>query len=467
MDLWMCVTSFIPTNVIYNSSFEQFSHTMATKNISKEFISSSEESDLSDSESVSIEFSEPDTTAKRDCTTSSGSQTEKAGSSSRSSKEKHSSSHQKRDRKEKRRSSKDKSHKYHSRSESGTLEEASKKHNQESVAAELSGRPVELFKKLLPPGSKNVTSVVVMAPSSQPSDVRNQSPTMTTTSVQPTVENCAGQPGASSGPSGVTGTGHDLTARQSSEEDSHSRKGGPNIRKTRKKGSVQGPWQCRLCNAPPLQTKGGTCRHYKAHYVWWDSHTDALVQMNDKERAQQELVEEMRAHIPKVPSASDTGASPVYYDRTRHGFMGPRNEPSSARGIPPREYTSSSEMPSDSDSSEHSMRKGRVTISEPTLRIPTRPHKPVTGTRDRRMITHSPVESTNPIFAPPVDWCQATEPVPDPDCVWIEYWIVMDCVWIGRRTDGRMDGLTDGRTDGRTNERMDRSEGRMDEWIFT
>ena len=36
------------------------------------------------------------------------------------------------------------------------------------------------------------------------------------------------------------------------------------------------------------------------------------------------------------------------------------------------------------------------------------------------MITHSPVESTNPIFAPPVDWCQATEPVPDPDCVWIE-----------------------------------------------
>ena len=384
-----------PTNVIYNSTFEKLGHTMAKKNISKEFISSSDESDLSDCERVSIGFSEPDTTANRDRTTSSGSQTEKASSSSRSSKEKHSSNHQKRDRREKRRSSKDRSHKHHSRSESGTHEEASKKPNQESVAAESSGRPVELFKKPLPPGNKNVTSVVVMVPSS---DVRNQSPTKTTTSVQPTVGNGAGQPGASSGPSGVTETGHDLTARPSSEEDSRRRQGGPNVRTTRKQRSVPGPWQCQLCNAPPLQTRGGIRRHYKAHYVWWDSHTDALVPMNDAERAQQELVKEMRAHIPSVPSALATGASPIQYDRTRHNFMGPRNEPSSARGVPPRENTSSSEMPSDSDSSEPSRREGRVTIPEPTVRIPTRPQKPVTGNRDRRMITHSPVESTNHIL---------------------------------------------------------------------
>ena len=78
----------------------------------------------------------------------------------------------------------------------------------------------------------------------------------------------------------------------------------------------------------------------------------------------------MRGHTPRIPSALATGASPVQYDRTRHNFMGPRNEPSSARGVPPREDASSSEMPSDSDSSEPSRQAGRVTPSDPTIRVP-------------------------------------------------------------------------------------------------
>ena len=73
------------TNVIYQLTFKKSSSTMAKKNISKEFIDSSDDSELSEGEKVSLGFHEPDTTANRDCTTS---RTDKA-SSSRSSKERH------------------------------------------------------------------------------------------------------------------------------------------------------------------------------------------------------------------------------------------------------------------------------------------------------------------------------------------------------------------------------------------
>ena len=191
----------------------------------------------------------------------------------------------------------------------------------------------------------------------------------------------------------------------------------------------QGPWYCRLCNAQPLMTKGGMRRHYKAHYRLWDPQTDTIVNMNDEERAQQELVKEMRVHVPKIPSASATGASPVQIDRTRHRFMGLRNEPSAACGIPPQKYTSSSEIPSGLDSSEPSVSEGNMANSGPSVRIPTHPKKSATGTRDRRMIIQSPIKLTVPvkgnlIFDPPVDRCPEIEPDQDPgegdDCVWIE-----------------------------------------------
>ena len=179
-------------------------------------------------------------------------------------------------------------------------------------------------------------------------------------------------------------------------------------------------------------TQGGMRKHYKGHYKLWDPHTDTLVDMNEEERTHQEMIKELRVQGTRVPSASATGARPVQLDAGRPRFLGPRHEPSAARGIPPPEYvsyaTGSTSATRPSGSGESAEEPGNSTTREPTLRIPTKPRKLATGTRDQKLIIQSPIKMTIPVkgnslFDPPVDWCPEIEPDSESDeegVVWLE-----------------------------------------------
>ena len=59
--------------------------------------------------------------------------------------------------------------------------------------------------------------------------------------------------------------------------------------------------------------------------------------------------------------------------------------------------------------------KEKSDTPEPAVRVPTKPQKVPTGTRDRRLIIQSPIKMSvpvgkNPIFAPPIDRCPEIEP---------------------------------------------------------
>ena len=118
----------------------------------------------------------------------------------------------------------------------------------------------------------------------------------------------------------------------STEEDVPPIKWGPNLKRTRKVPTFAGPWNCQLCNGSPIMTSGGMRKHYKSHYKLWDSSTNILVDMNEAERAHFEHMKELRALLPRVPSASATGAQPIKLASNWTQFLGPRTEPSAARG---------------------------------------------------------------------------------------------------------------------------------------
>ena len=94
------------------------------------------------------------------------------------------------------------------------------------------------------------------------------------------------------------------------------------------------------------------------------------------------------------PSAVAMGASSVQVDPTRHKYVGHLDEISSARGIPPKTYASSSESCTDSErvelpeSDRSTGQDTRIMLldeegpdpPEPTVRIPTKP-KRVAGDR--------------------------------------------------------------------------------------
>ena len=95
---------------------------------------------------------------------------------------------------------------------------------------------------------------------------------------------------------------------------------------------MAGPWYCQLCNGQPLMTVGGMRKYYKSHYKLWDSSTDTYVDMNEDERVHQELMKELKAQAPRVPSASATGAQPIKLASNRPKFVGSRTEPSASSG---------------------------------------------------------------------------------------------------------------------------------------
>ena len=209
----------------------------------------------------------------------------------------------------------------------------------------------------------------------------------------------------------------------STKKDTPQLKWGPNLKRTREVPMMAGPWYCQLCKGPPLMTIGGMRKHYKSHYKLWDSATDTYIDMNEHERAHQELIKELRTQVPRVPSASATGAQPIQLAPNRTQFVGLRNEPSAAQGIPPPGYdfgSSSTSTSSESKSSAVKSRQKEAATAEPTLRIPTIPRRLSTGTRDRQLIIESPIKMTvptkkNPIFAPPVDRCLEIEPESKPE----------------------------------------------------
>ena len=220
----------------------------------------------------------------------------------------------------------------------------------------------------------------------------------------------------------------------STDDEPNPRPEKPRSKRTQKVLAEPGPWTCRLCTANPLQTKGGMKKHYRAHYKLWDPYTDTLVDMTERERAQQELIREMRVSTTRVPSASATGARPVQLDVSRHTSMGPRNEPSSAREIPPRDYASSSEGSEGSraitiheELIQHSEDESSM-MTGPTVRIPTKPNRLTTGSRDRRLLIQIPskprtVIRSGPLFDPPVDTVEEIEPddeESDDEVVWLD-----------------------------------------------
>ena len=203
-------------------------------------------------------------------------------------------------------------------------------------------------------------------------------------------------------PPGAMGSCRQSTTSLSSastEEDSPQLKWGPNLKWTRKIPPMAGPRYCQLCIGQPLMTIGGMRKHYKSHYKLWDSATDTYIDMNKHERANQELVKELRTQGPRVPSASATGVLPNQLAPNRTQFVGLRNEPSAARGVSPPEYDSgstSTSTPSESKSSSAGSRQGEAANAEPTLRIPTKPRRLSTEPRDRQIIIESPIKMIVP-----------------------------------------------------------------------
>ena len=91
----------------------------------------------------------------------------------------------------------------------------------------------------------------------------------------------------------ITGGTQDPQKTVSTDEDSDetNKLKGPNIKHTKKKSKdlpkaahiwpmtrtsnqQSGPWTCQLCSAGPFATASGTRRHYRNHYKKWDSVTD-------------------------------------------------------------------------------------------------------------------------------------------------------------------------------------------------
>ena len=119
---------------------------------------------------------------------------------------------------------------------------------------------------------------------------------------------------------------------------------GSNIKRTRKREiGDPGPWFCQLCSSGAITTKSGMRKHYKNHYKNWDAQTNLIYDMSESERAQQEFTKGLKSVVQMFPSAATTGASPVLLNPVRHQYVGHTDEISSARGIPPRTYASSSE----------------------------------------------------------------------------------------------------------------------------
>ena len=312
--------------------------------------------------------------------------------------------------------------------------------------------PTESFKSPLPPvkttdkvKTKTLTSVMVVVPPTGPSTVSTQSipevtkstdpgtkqPEITKPDVQTTTKKTNTRVTTeirASHESTSTAGSSTCPSSASTDEELNIQSGGPHLKRTRKVPVRPGPWNCQLCTANPLQTKGGMRRHYKSHYKIWDPYTDTLVDMSEAERAQQKMVKEMKIQTSRVPSASATGASPVQLDPTRHKSMGPRNEPFSAREIPPRTYTSSSEGSEGSKtatvhgeliSSRVPNPEGTSMMSGPTVRIPTKPRRLTTRSRDWQLLVQSPIKLnvpviSGPIFDPPVDTTQEIEPDQEP-----------------------------------------------------
>ena len=451
----------LPSGFISNSALDQSSRIMTAQYKSKEFISSSDGSDFSDNGKVTVGFGESERIAKQD-KNKDRHKTKVKGSSSRSSDDRSSGTdHRRHDYRSERREDKHKSSKTHGHGSSSHGHGSSSGSKRErrspvrtstvtsSSASGDSAKRGGQFKTPLPPTksadvtkTKALTSVVV-TPSSSPSAIGSSSsqskvspvnlPTTKQTESKSQIETTKNKNDSSASPAAIGSGRHSTTSLSSAstEEDSPQLKWGPNLKRTRKIPTFAGPWYCQLCNGQPLMTVGGMRKHYKSHYKLWDSSTNTLVDMNEAERAHQELMKELRAQGPRVPSASATGAQPIKLVPNRPQFLGLRNEPSAARGVPPPEYDSgstSTSIPSGSKSSVVESRQEELATPEPTLRIPTKPRRLSTGTRDRQLIIQSPIKMTvpvrkDPIFAPPVDRCPEIEPDSEPedeDVVWLE-----------------------------------------------
>ena len=434
------------TEFIFHSAIEQSTHTMAARYQSKELISSSSSSDSSDGDRRTVRIGEAEPANQR--SKSRKEHTKRVEkSSSRSSDDRSSGTDPPRlesgdrlpssgePKQHKRGSHKHKSSKHGSGSHRHRSSSGSKHKNRDPTvdSASTSGDPATSsgqFKIPLPPiRATDITKVltsVVASSSVLPSAISSSSSQSTAPSVDlPTTTkqtkskdqkettekgNVKLVPPAAAGTERRPATS---LSSESTEEDSPRLKWGPNLKRTRKTSTLAGPWSCQLCNASPLVTSGGMRKHYKAHYKIWDLATDLLVDMTDNERAHYELLKEM-ARIKKSqdPSAAATEAQPITLASNRTRFEGPRNEPSAARGVPPPEYASGSD--SAPRGSQEPIEEKSDT-PEPAVRVPTKPQKVPTGTRDRRLIIQSPIKMSvpvrkDPIFAPPIDRCPEIEP---------------------------------------------------------
>ena len=343
-----------------------------------------------------------------------------------------------------------------------TPESRSPKDRIPAAAGSASKSTTESFKSPLPPAkttgkekTRTLASVVMVVPPTSPStvgaqliqevprltDPRAKSPETPRLDLPPTTQGAsvsrATEIQTSRPSTSIAGSSTGLSST-STDKEHNTQPEKIRAKRTQKVLAEPGPWTCRLCTTHPLQTKGGMKRLYKAHYKLWDPYTDLLVDMNEVERAQQELVREMRVSTSRVPSASATGARPVQLDLSRHKSMGPRNEPSSGREIPPRTYTSSSEGSEESrtitiheelvpSTIQHSEDASSM-MTGPTVRIPTKPKRLTTGSRDRRLLIQIPNKPnmpvrSGPLFNHPVDTFDEIEPdveLSDDEVVWLD-----------------------------------------------